>query len=225
MAFVNIGLGNGLAPVRRQSITRINVDLLTSVPLVNFNEICIKIQTSSFRIIYNLDKSSAKYRPFCFDLNAFMQRYEWSLRSIIVSTSHNWVKCLYVALVICMNVSGNFPLTVQIYLLITLSKNSSVMSYERLWLPSIIVHLVSCLALITLTIITLCPILKWLYLMCSVCWMHYNLMSEPSILHYVCLECDKCSGDFLCAVVFPWHLLYTLQVPVHYSKIILEPLN
>ena len=136
-----------LVPVRRQSIAWINADLLTSVPLlralVNFSEVRIKRQTSSFRIIHNLEMSSAKYRPFCFDLNVFMQRYEWSLRSIIVSTSHNWVKCLYVALVIYMNVSGNFPLTVKVYLLITLSKNSNVMSYERPWLPSIIVNIVS----------------------------------------------------------------------------------
>ena len=39
MSLVIIGPGNGLAPVRRQAITRINADLLSTKPIAtNFSE-------------------------------------------------------------------------------------------------------------------------------------------------------------------------------------------
>ena len=44
MNWVTIGPGNGLAPIRRQTITRTNNDVLLMTPLgTNANEILIKI--------------------------------------------------------------------------------------------------------------------------------------------------------------------------------------
>ena len=61
--------GNGLWPVRRQSITWNNADLLLIGPLeTNFSEVQIKIHNFSFMKMY-MKMSSGKWRPFCLGLN------------------------------------------------------------------------------------------------------------------------------------------------------------
>ena len=64
-----IGSDNGLSPDRRQSIIWTNAGILLIGPLgINFNEILIGIQTSSFKNM-RLKMASAKWRPFCLGLN------------------------------------------------------------------------------------------------------------------------------------------------------------
>ena len=64
-----IGSDNGLSPGRRQAITWTNVGILLIGPLgTNFSEMLIEIHTFSFKKIH-LKMSSAKWRPFCLDLN------------------------------------------------------------------------------------------------------------------------------------------------------------
>ena len=63
--WVNIASGNGLSPVRRQTITWTNTDLLSIGPLgINFSEIQIKIYDFSFTKMH-LKMLSEKWRPFC----------------------------------------------------------------------------------------------------------------------------------------------------------------
>ena len=65
----NIGADNGLSPGRRQAIIWTNAGILLIGPLgKNFSEILIKISTLSFKKM-RLKVSSAKWRPFCLDLN------------------------------------------------------------------------------------------------------------------------------------------------------------
>ena len=64
-----IGSDNGLSPEWRQAIIWTNAGILLIGPLgTNFSEISIKIQTFSFTKL-RLKVSSAKWRPFCIDLN------------------------------------------------------------------------------------------------------------------------------------------------------------
>ena len=64
-----IGSDNGLSPGRRQAIIWTNAGILLIGPLeTNFSEILIWIQTFSFRKMH-LEISSAKWLPFCLDLN------------------------------------------------------------------------------------------------------------------------------------------------------------
>ena len=64
-----IGLDNGLAPERRQTIIWSNDGILLMGPLgTNFSEILIGIQIFSFKKMH-LKMSSAKWRPFCLGLN------------------------------------------------------------------------------------------------------------------------------------------------------------
>ena len=64
-----IGSDNALSPGRRQAIIWTNTGILLIWPLgTNFNEISIEILTFSF-IKMRLKVSSAKWRPFCLDLN------------------------------------------------------------------------------------------------------------------------------------------------------------
>ena len=64
-----MGSDNGLSPGRRQAIIWTNDGLLLIGPLeTNFSEILIKIHTFSFKKIH-LKMLSAKWRPFCLDLN------------------------------------------------------------------------------------------------------------------------------------------------------------
>ena len=61
---VSIGSGNGLSPVRRQTITWTNADVLSIWPLrTNFSEIWIEMHNLSFTKMH-LKVSSAKWRPF-----------------------------------------------------------------------------------------------------------------------------------------------------------------
>ena len=64
-----IGSDNGLSPERRQAIIWTNAGILLIGPLgTNFSEISIGIQTFSFKKMH-FKMSSAKWRPFCLDLN------------------------------------------------------------------------------------------------------------------------------------------------------------
>ena len=64
-----IGSDNGLSPARRQAIIWTKAVILLIGPLgMNFSEILIGIQTSSFTIMH-LKMSSAKRRPFCLGPN------------------------------------------------------------------------------------------------------------------------------------------------------------
>ena len=63
------GSDNGLSPGRRQAIIWTNAGILLTGPLgTNFSENLIEILTFSFRKML-LKVSSAKWRPFCLDLN------------------------------------------------------------------------------------------------------------------------------------------------------------
>ena len=64
-----IGSDNGLSPGRHQAFIWTNAGILLIGPRVtNFSEILIGIQTFLFMKMH-LKMSSAKWRPFCFDLN------------------------------------------------------------------------------------------------------------------------------------------------------------
>ena len=62
--WVSIGSGNGLSPVRRQTITGTNADILSTNLETNFNEILIDIHDFSLMKMH-LKMSSEKWRPFC----------------------------------------------------------------------------------------------------------------------------------------------------------------
>ena len=69
-----IGSDNGLSPCRRQAIIWSSAGILLIGPIgTNFNEIFIKIHTSSFKKIH-LKMSSGKWRPFCLGLNVLKER-------------------------------------------------------------------------------------------------------------------------------------------------------
>ena len=64
-----IGSDNGLSPGRRQAIIWTNAGILLIRPLgTNFSEMLIEILAFSFKKM-RLKVSSAKWRPFCLDLN------------------------------------------------------------------------------------------------------------------------------------------------------------
>ena len=64
-----IGSDNGVPLGRRQAIIRTNAGILLIRPLgTNFSEILIEILIFSFKKVH-LKISSAKWRPFCLDLN------------------------------------------------------------------------------------------------------------------------------------------------------------
>ena len=68
----NIDSDNGLSPGRRQTIIWTNVGILLIRPLVtNFSEFLIGIHTFLFKKMH-LKMPSAKWRPFCLDLNVLM---------------------------------------------------------------------------------------------------------------------------------------------------------
>ena len=67
-----IGSDNGLSPDRRQAIIWTNAGILSIGPLrINFSEISMEIQTSSFRKM-RLNSSSAKWRPSCLGLTVLI---------------------------------------------------------------------------------------------------------------------------------------------------------
>ena len=67
-----IGSDNGLLPGRRQAIIWTSAGILSIGPLgTNFSEILIRIQTFSFKEMH-LKLSSAKWRPFCLDLDVLI---------------------------------------------------------------------------------------------------------------------------------------------------------
>ena len=66
---------NGLAPDRRQAITRTNVVMLLIGPLgTNLNKIVIEIHKSSFKKMY-FKMSSGKWWSFCLCLSVLMTVY------------------------------------------------------------------------------------------------------------------------------------------------------
>ena len=67
-----IGSDNGLSPGRHQAICWTNAEILLIGTLgTNFSEILIGIQIFAFKKIH-LKMSSAKWRPFCLDLNVLI---------------------------------------------------------------------------------------------------------------------------------------------------------
>ena len=67
-----IGSDNGLLPGRRQAIIWTSAGILLIGPVgTNFSEILIAIQTFSFKEMH-FKMSSAKWRPFCLDLNVLI---------------------------------------------------------------------------------------------------------------------------------------------------------
>ena len=75
-----IGADNGLLPSRRQAIIWTNSGILSIGPLgSNFNEISIEILTFSSKKM-RLKVSSAKWRPFCIDLNEWSSNYSQEAR-------------------------------------------------------------------------------------------------------------------------------------------------
>ena len=69
-----IGSDNGLPPDRRQAITWTNVGILLIQTLgTNFSEILGEIHSFSFKKVPL--KLSAKWRPFCFGLNALTLKH------------------------------------------------------------------------------------------------------------------------------------------------------
>ena len=81
-----IGSDDGLSPDRRQAIIWTNAGILLIGPWgTNFSEILIGIQTFSFKKMH-MKMSSAKWRPFCLDLNVLrwqdLRWHEGSTRPI-----------------------------------------------------------------------------------------------------------------------------------------------
>ena len=71
-----IGSDNGLSLGRRQAIIWTNAGIWLIGPLgTYFSEFLIAIETFSFKIMH-LKISSAKWRPFCLDLNVLMTRID-----------------------------------------------------------------------------------------------------------------------------------------------------
>ena len=71
----NIGSDHGLLPGRRQAIIWTIAGILLIGPLgTNFSESLIGIQTFSFKKMH-LKMSSAKWGPFCLDLNELSNEY------------------------------------------------------------------------------------------------------------------------------------------------------
>ena len=67
-----IGSDNGLSPGRRQAIISTNAGILLIGTFgTNFNEILSEMNTFSFKKMH-LKMSSAKWRPFCLNLNMLM---------------------------------------------------------------------------------------------------------------------------------------------------------
>ena len=78
---VIVASGNGLAPVRRQAITWINVNSLSIGPSrTNFSEILFAIQTFSLNKI-NLKMLSPKWRPSCLSLDVLNLYYQFLMDS------------------------------------------------------------------------------------------------------------------------------------------------
>ena len=70
---------NGLSPGRHQAIIWTNAGILLIGPLgTNFNENLIGIQTFSFKKMH-LKMSSAKWRPFCLELNVLRAYQRWQV--------------------------------------------------------------------------------------------------------------------------------------------------
>ena len=92
MNWVSIGSCNGLSPVRRQTITWTNTDLLSIRPLgTNISEIGIKIPNFSFMKMH-LKTSSAKWRPFFprgddAELDVF---FDLCLNNWLIKQSRRW---------------------------------------------------------------------------------------------------------------------------------------
>ena len=88
---------NGLSPDRRQAIIWTNAGILLFVPNgTNFSEILIGIQAFSYKKMH-LKMSSAKWRPFRFDLNVLMdpvrviRSVHWSGFFCILIGTYYWI--------------------------------------------------------------------------------------------------------------------------------------
>ena len=87
-----IGSDNGLSPARRQAIIWTNAGILLIEPFgTNFIEIRSKIQNFSF-IKMHLKMSSAKWWPFCLDLNVLI-----IVNNILLSRSIEWIFVMVIA--------------------------------------------------------------------------------------------------------------------------------
>ena len=85
--YVNIGSGNGLSPVRRQTIIWTNAGLL-EIELIGLSDIWIKLQRFSFKKIY-FETSSASHQ-ICLGLNELKQGT--TSNSLCFHQSGTWTK-------------------------------------------------------------------------------------------------------------------------------------
>ena len=99
-----IGSDNGLSSGRRQAIIWTNAGILLIGPSgTNLSEILIAIQTFSFRKMH-LKISSAKWRPFCFGLNALKELVS-ILKQLQVSHIGRWSAAIGYCPYLCMSLS------------------------------------------------------------------------------------------------------------------------
>ena len=81
------GADNSFSPGRRQAIIWTNDDILLTGPLgTNFSEILSEIHALSFTKIH-LKTSSAKWRPFCLDLNVLKMSSKCCYKSLYLNIS------------------------------------------------------------------------------------------------------------------------------------------
>ena len=89
-----IGSDNGLAPGWRQANIWTSAGILLIGPLgTNFSEMLIRVKTFSFKKMH-LKMSSAKWRPFCPDLNvliSFSRILDFSIMFLVIHTTINEV--------------------------------------------------------------------------------------------------------------------------------------
>ena len=85
------GSDNGLSPGRRQDIIWTNTGILLIGPLgTNFSEMLIGIQTFSFKKMPS-KMSSAKWRPFCLNLNVLIHKILWfHLPVMVINCYHSY---------------------------------------------------------------------------------------------------------------------------------------
>ena len=104
-----IGSDNGLSPGRRQAIIWTNAGIMLIRPLgTNFSEMLIAIVTCSFMKM-RLKVSSAKWRPFCLDLNVLNWYTLYGSRGVTTRLYPIFVEVRHV-LLLCVDVIS-YPCT------------------------------------------------------------------------------------------------------------------
>ena len=134
-----IGADNGLWPGRRQAITWTNAWILLISPSgTNFSEIVIEILTFSFQKM-RLKVSSAKWRPFCLNLNCpacrtyLIARRSWDVVISPIYTCLTVYEFSFILFDLCLFITiFNFILN---YVLIV---TFWIFTYYKIWIMSII---------------------------------------------------------------------------------------